>query len=61
MIDSSLRKGSMASIDTERANGHEEKAEKVTYDFLKLARADNSSTMLKDMSFNVDISKLYNV
>ena len=51
----------MASIDTERANGNEEKAEKVTYDFLKLARADNSSTMLKDMSFNVDISKLYNV
>ena len=60
-MDSGLRKGSMISIDTERVHGQEEKEERVTYDFLKLARAENSNTMLKDMSFNVDISKLYNV
>ena len=31
------------------------------YDFMKLARMENSTALLKNMSFNVDISKLYSV
>ena len=31
------------------------------YNFSKLARANNSNVLLRDMSFNVDISKLYSV
>ena len=58
----SNRRASQASLDTDPAQGSDEEEEdKVKYDFLKLARAENSSALLKDMSFNVDISKLYSV
>ena len=40
---------------------HKDEEQSVTYDFLKLARAGNSSDLLKQMSFRVDISKLYSV
>ena len=38
-----------------------EEDEKGKYDFTKLARMASSSALLKNMSFNVDVSKLYSV
>ena len=34
---------------------------KLQYDFLELAKSNSSASLLQNMSFNVDISKLYTV
>jgi len=37
----------------------EESEAKESYDFMKLCRAKNSAEMLKSMSFDININKLY--